>query len=442
MDIVKPLLLLFTHTDTLQFLYSLQSFGIKLGLGNTEQLLSSLGNPHDKYCSIHVAGTNGKGSTAAMLASVLTAAGIKTGLYTSPHLVNFSERIRVDGQPISDDSIVNLTALLRPRVEALRATFFETTTAMAFQYFCEHDIDVAIVETGLGGRLDATNVLQPILAVITSIGLDHVEHLGRDLGSVAREKGGIIKRNLPCVIGATPKEALDVLSEMTVRNESTLVRTASVASHSIRENSPNRLVSDFVVFGNRYPRLRIGLPGRHQVRNAELALASLEILKRIPKFPFARRLTKSAIRKGFRDIGQFSGLRARLEILRRRPMILVDVAHNPEAVRTLKKALQDFGLTKLIVVFGVMKDKDWRSVLRELGPCAKPLIGVRAEVERALPSLELVRECRRLGIEAVDGGDVRSGIDRALHRARSSDTILIVGSHYVAGEALKVLEQG
>jgi len=430
------------YTDTLQFLYSLQTFGIKLGLGNTEDLLGSLGNPHRQYHSIHVAGTNGKGSTAAMLASVLTAAGFKTGLYTSPHLIDFSERIRVNGRPISTDSIVNITNLVRPKIETLGATFFETTTVMAFQYFYEQGVEVAVVETGLGGRLDATNVLRPVISVITSIGLDHAEHLGCNLKSIAREKGGIMKSDSPCVVGKIPKEVLDVLWEIAAWNRSTLVRTSRVARHRIQENSLNRLVSDFEVLGVLHPRVNVGLLGHHQVQNAESALVGLELLNRLPQLPFARKLTRKVIRAGLTDIVQNTGLRARLDILGRRPMIVVDVAHNPDALRTLKSAFRRYGLGKLIVVFGVMKDKQWHSMLRELRPLVKLLVAVRARTERALPSPDLVRECSRMGINALDGQDVANGIHTALHHTRASDTVLIVGSHYVAGEALSVLASG
>ncbi|MFQ5797850.1 MAG: bifunctional folylpolyglutamate synthase/dihydrofolate synthase, partial [Bacteroidota bacterium] len=359
------------YTDTLQFLYSLQTFGIKLGLGNTEELLDSLGNPHRQYHSIHVAGTNGKGSTAAMLASVLTAGGLKTGLYTSPHLMDFSERIRVNGRPISIDSIVNIANLLRPKVETLRATFFETTTVMAFQYFYEQGIEVAVVETGLGGRLDATNVLRPVVSVITSIGLDHAEHLGCNLKSIAREKGGIMKSDSPCVVGNIPKDVLDVLWEIAAWNRSTLVRTPRVARHSIQENSLNRLVSDFTILGELYPRVRVDLLGHHQIQNAESALVSLELLNRLSQHPFAGKLTRKVVRTGLRDIVQNTGLRGRLDILGRRPTIVLDVAHNPDALRALKSTFRKYGLTKLIVVFGVMKDKQWHSMLRELRPSVK-----------------------------------------------------------------------
>lgn len=430
------------YANTLQFLYSLQTFGIKLGLGNTEVLLDSLGNPHRNYFSIHVAGTNGKGSTAAMIASVLTAAGFKTGLYTSPHLIDFSERIRVNGLPIPIDAVVAITELLRPKVETLRATFFEVTTAMAFQYFSEQRVDVAVVETGMGGRLDATNVLHPILSMITSIGLDHVEHLGRDLKSVAREKGGIIKANTPCVIGKTPQQALDILREIATKKCSTLVNCSRAASHRIREDSLDRLVSDFTVFGRSYPRVKIGLLGRHQVLNATCALVCLELLRRFPELPFAGRLTERVARRGLTSVSRNTGLRGRLEVLARRPTVVIDVAHNPDAIKALNSAMRGLGLTKLIVVFGVMKDKDLHSMLRVIKPSVKLLVAVRAETERSRATSDVVRECLRMRINAMDGEDVPHGVQLALEQASASDTVLIVGSHYVVGEALNALEQG
>ena len=427
------------YAETLRFLYSLQTFGIKLGLENTEQLLAFLGNPQRRFSSIHVAGTNGKGSTASLVASVLTAAGFKTGLYTSPHLVDFSERIRINGVPIPVGAIVGIAEKLRPEVERLRATFFEATTALAFEYFARSGVEIAVVETGLGGRLDSTNVLKPLLSVITTIELDHTEHLGHDIKSVAREKGGIIKRNTPCVVGVVSREAYRLLKELAFERGSPIVRSPRVARHTIRENSSRRLSVDMTVSGEVYPRLAIGLLGRHQIENAKTALVALrELGERSAAFD---RISRSAVREGLRTVTRNAGIRGRFEVISRRPLVILDVGHNHAAFQALKTVLGDFHLRKLIVVFGVMKDKDWRAMIRTLRPFVRTVVAVEAATDRALPSAEIVEECLNEKIDVKEGRDVMDGVRIALDEAKWSDTILVAGSHYVVGEAIQALER-
>ncbi len=262
------------YKNTLTRLFGLQMVGIKLGLENIGKLCAATDDPHLKYPVVHIAGSNGKGSTAAFLASMLTEAGYRTGLYTSPHLVDFSERIRVDGVPITEDRVVDYASGLRPDIDRLRGTFFEATTAMAFRYFADEQVDIAIVETGLGGRLDATNIVQPVLTIITSLAIEHSEFLGYTIEDIAREKGGIIKQGVPLFTAVQDGEAPDILSGICEQQGSELLTLApSTGSCKITDidSMTLRLTDD----GREYV---AGLAGEHQFSNARLAIEAARLL--------------------------------------------------------------------------------------------------------------------------------------------------------------------
>ena len=316
------------HT-TLRFLYDLQLFGIKVGLENIKSLLSFLGNPEKRLTCIHIAGTNGKGSTAAMIASILTASGYKTGLYTSPHLIDFPERIRIDGESISRRIIVELTKSLRPIIERRRATFFEATTAIAYQYFADQEVDVAVIETGLGGRWDATNVITPILSIITNIGLEHTEYLGKTYSHIAFEKGGIIKPGVACLTGTTNKAALNTLRRIAKRKASHFSRAPGISSDEIRHRSLSGLRANIRTKRTMYRNLDIRLAGDHQASNAQLALLAMEEMQDAG----FERVSKKSVRDGLRSIRKNTSFRGRMEILSEQPPVVADVAHNPDGIQ-------------------------------------------------------------------------------------------------------------
>lgn len=416
-------------------LYELQKSGMKFGLRNIRRLLHELGNPHKKFRSIHIAGSNGKGSTAAMIASVLSAAGYRTGLYTSPHLVSFRERIRINGRPISPSDVVRLTGLLRSMVNRHSVTFFEAVTALAFRYFQEKKVDFAVIETGLGGRLDATNVVIPEISVITTISREHAEILGNLIGEIAYEKAGIIKRGIPCVTGVKSRRAMEVIRGVARSQRAPIILPKRVRVR-VRKRSFKGTRADVAVGGRPYEGLFIDLPGHHQIDNAIIALLSFHELERRG----IARISEKSIRKGLAGIQKRTGLRSRLSLIRERPRMIVDVAHNPAAMATLAKEVKRLGISKAILVFGVMKEKDVRPMIVALRPIVSGAVIVQPSTERARALGELNREFQSANVPVLFAGSVRRGIAFAVRRAGSLGTVLITGSHFVVGEALASLE--
>ena len=426
-----------SYSETLRYLYALEYRGMKFGLRNIRTLVREAGHPERAFPSIHVAGTNGKGSTSAFLASAFIEAGYRTGLYTSPHLVRFTERIRINGKEIDGHRLAGYVRRLRPLIEKTRATFFEATTCVAFLYFADENVDVAVIETGLGGRLDATNVVRPMVSVITNVSLEHTEMLGKTVRAIAREKGGIIKPSIPVVTGATDPTVLAVLrrraSSCGVRlRESS--KTISIVRHA--GGKTVSLASPLLAPG----RLNPGLAGEHQIANAALALLTLDTLIRTsPGRSISAALTSAVIRRAFERVASNTGLRGRLENLRYRGRtILLDVAHNPAGMGILVRELHNMSEANMVAVFGVMRDKDYSAMLAELATVADRVIAVAPAEKRALPSGKLLRIGKDLGIRMVNGGSVASGVRKALRSSRRG-VILITGSHYVVGEALMAL---
>ncbi|MBC7188095.1 MAG: bifunctional folylpolyglutamate synthase/dihydrofolate synthase [Calditrichaeota bacterium] len=419
--------------ELIAYLFGLHRFGMRLGLERIEALLARLGKPQRRFASVHVAGTNGKGSTAAALASILTKAGLRTGLYTSPHLVRPEERIAIDGVPIAPEEFVELVARVRPLVDELGATFFEAITAMAFLYFAEREVEIAVVEVGMGGRLDATNVLHPLLSLITSIDLDHVEHLGATVSDIAREKAGIMKPGVPCLTSAVNAEALTVLHTVATSLRApfhTLEELFRVTDVELeQEVTTFSLVNERVAFRG----LRSPLVGEHQVSNCALAVSAAHLLSH-----HDARITPAAIRTGLENT-RWPG---RLQRIAEHPTTLVDVAHNPEAMRCVASALQLFAFRRLLVVMGVMRDKDYQAMVAAIAPLASVAIAVAPATPRALPAQEMAAAFRAHGVHTHEADSPRAGVALARRLATAEDLVLCTGSHYTVGEVLAAAEQG
>lgn len=394
---------------SVSYLYSLQRFGMKFGLRNIRVLLRTVGNPHRKIRTVHVAGTNGKGSTSAMIAAIYRAAGYRVGLYTSPHLVRFNERIRINGHDIVDNDIARIVRTLRPAIEKTQATFFEAATAVAFRYFAERNVDIAVIETGLGGRLDATNVVRPLVSVITSIGKDHTEQLGKSYASIAREKAGIIKSAVPVVVGKIHGTALTE-----IRKKAAVQRSPLLVSRTIA------LPAD----------VSLQLRGSYQSDNARCAVAAVAVTA--GKFLIGDK----AVKAGLENTMEYSGLRGRCEIVRHSPTVILDVAHNPDGIRALVGQLKSIAVKKFIVVFGVMKDKDYASMLRELKKLSPIMVCTQPDTDRALPVHVLYDLSRVLNYRTLASSSVIDAINRARKLAGKNGTVVITGSHYVVGEAM------
>ncbi|MCX6120480.1 MAG: bifunctional folylpolyglutamate synthase/dihydrofolate synthase [Ignavibacteriales bacterium] len=408
---------------------------MKFGLHGIRTLLTSLDHPEKQFSSIHVAGTNGKGSTASMIASIFTAAGYKTGLYTSPHIVRFNERIRVNGKAISSRAAARLATAIRSQVEKKHYTFFEAVTAMAFKYFAESHVDIAVVETGLGGRLDATNTLLPLVSVITTIGLEHTQILGTSLEKIAFEKGGIVKKGVPCITGVKSQKAVQVLSDICIKKKSQFIRVRPNRV-LIHQSSLDGLLVDCDVAGKNFKNVRISLAGMHQAMNALLALHAVTVAVQRSNFT----VDEKAIREGLADIKRFSGIQARLSVVQRNPLVLADVAHNPEAVRVLCASLKRLHLGKIHIVFGLMQDKNYLTIISELRQIAKSVFIVEAQTERSRSTAEIAREIRRVGLSVKEFHTVADGVASALSQ-RDGAPILITGSHFVIGEAVAFLNK-
>jgi dihydrofolate synthase/folylpolyglutamate synthase len=441
------------YQRALRQLYSLGKFGVKLGLHNITALLDGLNNPQRSYPSIHVAGSNGKGSVASLLAATLQAAGYRVGLYTSPHLVDFRERIRVDGRLISRRGVVRLWTGLRPRVRQLKATYFEVVTAMAFSYFRDRNVDVAVVETGLGGRLDATNVLLPHAAVITNVTREHTKWLGTRLDQIAREKAGIIKEGVPVICAETRKTPLDVIRAACRRRSAILHLLDEELGWKVEEASLDG--SDLLIEGERgyYGSLYLGLAGRHQVRNAMTALLSLQVLRNI-----GWNIPMRAVRRGF-SLVDWPG---RLQVVQRFPLVLLDVAHNPAGALALKEALQEFlPHSKVCFVLGVQEDKEIAPMIRHLAPVAERFVLTKARWKGAMAPEVIAAVVKARGLPFQIRRGVRGAMRTALGlpapekiASRFAEVgplfpdqtifpeepvVCITGSHYVVGEAMEAL---
>ena len=419
------------YQDALAYLYGLQRQGIKLGLEPMRMLLARLKHPQQRYACLHIGGTNGKGSTAIIVASILEAAGYRVGLYTSPHLLEFQERICVQHVPIAQERIIELTHRIR-RAASLMAplTFFEFTTALAFQYFAEEQVDVAVIEVGLGGRLDATNVLNPLAVVITNIAWDHEEYLGRTLSSIAYEKAGIIKKGSVVVLGPLSNEPQRVI-QTCVRERNATAYRFGVDFSLLREGG------DWFRYHGvswAYSKLTCGLKGDHQRINGACALALLETANHLP-------VPESAVRKGLAT-ALWPG---RIEYIEHHPSILLDGAHNPAAADILAsylvQTLAGQSRARLVLVIGMMRDKNHAEFLKRLVSLADHVILTQADLPRAAPP-HMLKDALSSTVSSVS---ISPSCSEALKMARglasSRDLICITGSLRLIGE-MKAVWQG
>lgn len=401
----------------------------KKDLTNTLALCERLGNPHQQFKSIHIAGTNGKGSVSHMMAAILQTAGYKTGLYTSPHLKDFRERIKVNGEMITGEFVIDFTEKIKPLIEKIEPSFFEITVAMAFEYFAKQKIDIAIIEVGLGGRLDSTNVITPELSIITNIGWDHMNMLGDTLEKIAFEKAGIIKENIPVVVGEVLPETLPVFERIAKENNSPL----SIASHKRQAADWHWVKHELIVEVSEehhtdHKTYHLDLPGIYQVKNL---LTVLEACSQLHMNGW--RTDEEIITKGLKEVKKLTGLHGRWEILRQSPLVILDVAHNADGI---KQVIQQVELTEhknLHIILGLVKDKDAEWIL-ELLPKHASYYFTRAKIPRAMPEEELLKKARRFGLYGKTVSNVNTALYTASLNAGKDDLILVCGSIFLAGE--------
>jgi dihydrofolate synthase/folylpolyglutamate synthase len=420
------------YAETVRYLYDslpmYQRIGVaayRKDLHNTLRLCEGLGDPHRTFRSVHVAGTNGKGSSSHMIASVLQEAGFSVGLYTSPHLKSFTERIRVGGHEIEREAVVDFVNRVWPLLEEVKPSFFETTVAMAFDYFRVRQVDVAVIEVGLGGRLDSTNVITPEVSLITNIGWDHMDILGSTLSEIAMEKAGIIKKGVPVVISERQPQVERVFADKASEDGSPL----HFASDRFMVSQHEDLTFSVSDRGRPvFTRLSLPLKGAYQCHNVGGVMQTLEVLN-------ARRISfsREAVHTGLEKVVVNTGLKGRWQILGHNPLVICDTAHNPDGIREVVRQL---GLTpggRRHMVLGVVKDKDVGAVLRLL-PTDANYYFCQAKVPRALPAVELAQVARGLGLQ----GDSYNSVSKAVQAARSAagrnDIVFIGGSTFVVAE--------
>jgi dihydrofolate synthase/folylpolyglutamate synthase len=416
-----------TYQQSLDYLYGLEKFGMIFNLTQVERILNAIGDPHKEIQTIHIGGTNGKGSTAAMMGSILQKEGYRVGLYTSPHLIRFTERIKVNGKEIEEEEVAALAGWMRKEIEASGIlppfTFFDFTTAMALHYFKQKLVDLAILEVGLGGRLDSTNVVDPLIAIITNIAKDHEEYLGKSILKIAQEKAGIIKKGRPLVTAATQPLALRLFSKVCQGKESPYFRVGKEFRYVRAEDGD----FDYEGLNRKLWGIHLNLKGFHQVINATTALGAMEVLEDL-----GYRVSTHAMIDGLKEV-DWPG---RLEMVSSSPRVILDGAHNPAGALVLKESLEkEFQYQNLILLIGIMKDKDIPSMLHLLAPLAHHIIFTKPHTDRAAAPSLLKKALGQNGKKAEIAEDLREAIERGLSLTQEEDLLCITGSLYTVGEA-------
>ena len=418
-----------TYQNCLNSMYSLRRFGIKMGLSTIRKILSGLGNPQNAYNCIHVAGTNGKGSVASSLASILHKAGYKTGLYTSPHLVRFNERIQVNNRPITNKNVMaSYHTIKKAHHGGREPTFFEFATVMAFNEFAGQNVDWAVIETGMGGRLDATNIIRPKVSIITNISLEHRDYLGNTLEQISGEKAGIIKYRTPVITGIRQPKALAVVKNKAAEKSAPLYRFGK--DFKVRRNSAGTFAYHGIEATWRH--LQTGLSGNHQVDNAALILAACETLNKK-----GANISLDQIKAGLLE-NRWPG---RLEEVASKPRIILDGAHNFIAARNLGRFLsRNYKDRKITMVIGILDDKPYNAMLKCLLPTAHRVILTQAKINRAMKPERLEPIARKITSKVKIVTGVKQALEHAIKTTSKKDIICVAGSLYVVGEAKEALE--
>lgn len=427
-----------TYKETIDYLFTRLPMFSRIGkaaykadLGNTLKLCDALGNPHSKFKSIHIAGTNGKGSVSHMLAAVLQTAGYKTGLYTSPHLKDFRERIKVNGQMIPEEKVIAFTEKIKPLIEEIEPSFFEITVAMAFDHFAKEEVEIAVIETGLGGRLDSTNIITPQLSVITNIGWDHMNILGDTLEKIATEKAGIIKPGVPVVIGEILPETKPVFEEaakeraasLSIASQKRNVADWNWQQHQLVVNVAEKHQTD-------HKHYELDLPGIYQTKNLLTVLEACHLLRNN-----GWKLDEIHIHQALKQVKKLTGLHGRWEVIHTSPLVVLDVAHNEDGMRQLVQQAEVTEHRQLHIIIGMVKDKEVEKVLAIL-PKDALYYFTRAQIPRAMNEDELAVKATVHKLKGETWSDVNAALKAALLKAHKDDMIIVCGSVFLVGEVL------
>ena len=402
---------------------------IRKDITNTVELCETLGNPHTRFKSIHIAGTNGKGSVSHMLASIFQTAGYKTGLYTSPHLKDFRERIKINGEMIPKEFVIEFVSGIQGDIEELNPSFFEITVAMAFDFFAKEKVDIAIVEVGLGGRLDSTNIVMPELSVITNIGWDHMNILGDTLEKIAFEKAGIIKENVPVIVGETSDETKSVFEDVARSKNAEIIFADSiryVSSWSYEKTHLNVEIAN--ISKNEHHTYSLDLTGYYQTKNL---VTVLEVVSQMRSKNW--KISPKQVQKALEHVKKFTGLHGRWEVIQQHPMVVLDVAHNVDGIKQIVAQIELTDYNDLHIILGMVKDKDIEKVLTLL-PREGKYYFTRAAIPRAVPEADLAQRARAAGLDGEHFPNVNEALKTAKHKASPADLIVVCGSVFVVGE--------
>lgn len=424
------------YNETLEYLYHKLPMFSRIGadafkkdLTNTIKLCEALDNPQKKFRSIHIAGTNGKGSVSHMLAATLQTAGYRTGLYTSPHLKDFRERIKVNGKMCEENFVIGFVERIKPLIEEIEPSFFEITVAMAFEYFVQQQVDVAVIEVGLGGRLDSTNIITPELSIITNIGWDHMNMLGDTLEKIAFEKAGIIKENIPVVIGEVIPETKNVFEKVAAEKNAILFY-AQDKRYVTDWNYKHHYLEITVVDKHNDERKKytLDLPGIYQTKNIVTALEALHQLQ-----SKGWHIEQHAIENGLLHTKKITGLHGRWEMIHQNPSVIVDVGHNEDGVKQIAEQLELLTYDQLHIIIGMVKDKAVEKILCFL-PKTAAYYFTKAQIPRALHETELAEKAAAIGLQGKIFSEVNIALSDALQHAHKDDVIIICGSVFLVGE--------
>ncbi|MEI8075160.1 MAG: folylpolyglutamate synthase/dihydrofolate synthase family protein [Bacteroidota bacterium] len=425
-----------TYQETLDYLFRALPMFSRVGesaykkdLNNTLSLCESIGNPQKKFKTIHIAGTNGKGSTSHMLASVLQTAGYKTGLYTSPHLKDFRERIKVNGAMCEEAFVIDFTERIEPMIQLIQPSFFEITVAMAFEYFAQQEVDIAIIEVGLGGRLDSTNIIDPILSIITNIGWDHMNLLGNSLAEIAGEKAGIIKQHTPVVIGEYTDITKPIFEKFAINHAAPIhwatdekwVSDFTFAAHHLDITVVEKRNDEHVDY-------RLDLPGIYQAKNIITVLKAIDLLNQLDW-----KISLATVQKALAHVKKLTGLHGRWEVLKEHPLLVLDVAHNEDGIKQVIRQIELVGAQEVHIVIGMVKDKEIDRVL-DLLPKHAHYYFTKAPIPRALDENILMEAAAKKQLHGKCYPLINDAVHQALFHANENDLVLVCGSVFVVGE--------
>ena len=424
-----------SYDQTMEYLYArlpvfhhIGSAAYKPGLQNTIRLMDALNNPQNNYRTIHIAGTNGKGSVSHLLAAVLQESGYKVGLYTSPHLVDFRERIRVNGSMVEQEYVVDFVEKHKSLFDVVEPSFFEATMAMAFNYFNDCNVDIAVIEVGLGGKLDSTNIIIPELSVITNISFDHMAFLGDTLEKIAHEKAGIIKQNVPVVIGEALPETTPVFELKVMKEDAPIYYAEEFVQVTFKGYDNNCMI----VETSEQKTYQVGLCGNYQLKNIATTLTAIDQLNELDY-----KISNSSIKRGFEKVTEITGFKGRWQELQRAPTVVTDTGHNVGGFRYIVEQLQAQTYKTLRIVIGMVNDKDISAVLALLPSDARYYF-TQANIIRALPAKELKKQAESFGLTGEAYVSVKEAVRGALEEADQDDFVFIGGSNFIVGEAIPI----